>query len=51
MTEYLVKWVDYNSEHDEWLPQESLAFCKNMVEDYELSILKHQTYNRKKPYG
>ena len=38
-TEYLVKYVGYPSDEDEWLDAKDLIYCQDKIADYE-QILK-----------
>ena len=34
-SEYLVKYVGYSSEHDEWHTEQELAYCVPQIQDFE----------------
>jgi len=38
MTEYLVKYVGYTSNEDEWLDAKDLLYCQDKLADFEQSL-------------
>ncbi len=37
-TEYLIKYVGYSSDHNEWLDSRDLLYCQDKIEEYENSL-------------
>ena len=37
VTQYLVRWLDYEPEYDEWKSLSALAGCTDLIEKYELA--------------
>lgn len=48
VTQYLVRWLGYGPEHDEWKSLTALSFCLDLIEDYEAA---HRTTAAIGPYG
>ena len=34
-TQYLVRWLGYGAEHDEWIPEHRLSHAPRLVQEYE----------------
>ena len=46
VTQYLVRWLDYESEYDEWKFLSALAECTDLIEKYELAHSAMTTENK-----
>lgn len=43
VTFYLLKWEDYPSSENSWIPQENLSECDELIEDFEkVRLMEHQ---------
>ena len=48
MTQYLIRWLKYDFEFDEWKSFFALTDCMDLIEEYEKNIVNEQFETRSK---